>query len=157
MARQYTTMVLDWINVVNNVQPCRCSTNGIQRRSNVVMLSDLANWSQLFHLGPTYCAPNPWLESWALYKHALHKSTGPVVWQLVCRNLTLIVLIWASLFEVYFMMLSRCFQLADGISAVNVDTFVEWLFREPQTIVWLTALHRMNKAKMGKIINIQNM
>ena len=36
---QYTTMVLDWINVVNNVQRCRCSTNGIQRRSNVVMLS----------------------------------------------------------------------------------------------------------------------
>ena len=32
-------MVLGWINVVNNVQPCRCSANGIQRRSDVVMLS----------------------------------------------------------------------------------------------------------------------
>ena len=32
-------MVLEWINVVNNVQPCRCSANGMQRRSNVVMLS----------------------------------------------------------------------------------------------------------------------
>ena len=39
MAHQYTTMVLEWLNVVNNVQPCRCLTNGIQRRSNVVMLS----------------------------------------------------------------------------------------------------------------------
>ena len=32
-------MVLEWINVVNNVQLCRCSTNGIQRMSNVVVLS----------------------------------------------------------------------------------------------------------------------
>ena len=40
MAHQYTTMVLGWINV-NNVQPCRCSANGIQRRSDVVMLSGL--------------------------------------------------------------------------------------------------------------------
>ena len=39
MAHQYTTMVLGSINVVNNVQPCRCSDNGIQRRSDVVMLS----------------------------------------------------------------------------------------------------------------------
>ena len=39
MAHQYTTMVLERLNVVNNVQPCRCLTNGIQRRSNVVMLS----------------------------------------------------------------------------------------------------------------------
>ena len=41
MAHQYTTMVLEWLNVVNNVQPCRCLTNGIQRRSNVVMLSGM--------------------------------------------------------------------------------------------------------------------
>ena len=41
MAHQYTTMVLGWINVVNNVQPCRCSANGIQRRPDVVMLSGI--------------------------------------------------------------------------------------------------------------------
>ena len=39
MAHQYTTMVLEWMSVVNNVQTCRCLTNSIQRRSNVVMLS----------------------------------------------------------------------------------------------------------------------
>ena len=31
--------VVEWIDVINNVQPCQCSANGIQRRSNVVMLS----------------------------------------------------------------------------------------------------------------------
>ena len=41
MAHQYTTMVLERLNVVNNVQPCRCLTNGIQRRSNIVMLSGM--------------------------------------------------------------------------------------------------------------------
>ena len=39
MAHQYTTMVLGWIDVVNNVQPCRCSANGMRRRSDVVVLS----------------------------------------------------------------------------------------------------------------------
>ena len=38
MAHQYTTMVLAWLdNVVNNVQPCRCSANGMRRRSDVVV------------------------------------------------------------------------------------------------------------------------
>ena len=39
MAYLTTTMVYGWNNVVNNVQPCRCSTNGMQRRHKVVMLS----------------------------------------------------------------------------------------------------------------------
>ena len=47
MAHQYTTMVLGWINVVNNVQPCRCSTNGIQRRSIVVVLSGMSHMTKL--------------------------------------------------------------------------------------------------------------
>ena len=43
MAHQYTTMVLGWINVVNNVQPCRCSANGMRRRSDVVVLSGVVD------------------------------------------------------------------------------------------------------------------
>ena len=39
MAHQYTTMVLGWIDVVNNVQPCRCSANGMRPWSDVVVLS----------------------------------------------------------------------------------------------------------------------
>ena len=48
MAHQYTTMVIGWINVVNNVQPCRCSANGMRRRSDVVVLSGLAEvrWTE---------------------------------------------------------------------------------------------------------------
>ena len=34
-------MVLGWIDVVNNVQPCRCSANGMRRRSDVVVLSGM--------------------------------------------------------------------------------------------------------------------
>ena len=39
MAHLYTTMVLRRTSVVNYAQPCQCSTNGIPRRPNVVMLS----------------------------------------------------------------------------------------------------------------------
>ena len=54
MAHQYTTMVLEWLNVVNNVQPCRCLTNGIQRRSNVVMLSGSPNNLKMARVLPIY-------------------------------------------------------------------------------------------------------
>ena len=41
MAHQYTTMVLGWIDVVNNVQLCRCSANGMRPWSDVVVLSGM--------------------------------------------------------------------------------------------------------------------
>ena len=51
MAHQYTTMVLGWIDVVNNVQPCRCSANGMRPWSDVVVLSGMRmTRNSTFHL-----------------------------------------------------------------------------------------------------------
>ena len=55
MAHQYTTMVIGWIDVVNNVQPCRCSANGMRPWSDVVVLSGMFFNAQKFQ----YICLNP--------------------------------------------------------------------------------------------------
>ncbi|XP_015782306.1 dystrophin isoform X2 [Tetranychus urticae] len=43
-----------------------------------------------------------------------------------------------------------CFELVNRKSDVDSDNFLEWLNREPQSIVWLPVLHRLAAAEKAK-------
>ena len=63
-------MVIGWINVVNNIQPCRYSTNGIQRWSIVVMLYGMEYMNEL----PFYSTSSNDLDE--LYKNKIQKTNA---------------------------------------------------------------------------------
>ena len=36
---------------------------------------------------------------------------------------------------------------------IHEETFHNWLYQEPQTLVWLHTMHRMNAAESGKTLH----